>query len=215
MPKVKNAIGLQKAKSLEWDELNKMTNKELQQVIKIIAPRANKRLEHFSKSRLQSTPAIASLKNAMKYSGDVNKLRFKEKGFTKMKRAELLKEARNVTKFYRARTSSVKETYKIQRQIQDKLNIKISAKDWAKYWDIWDKVRELHPDVLNNQNMYNVIKEHINVEFENKKSISDDTVDDIVAEINRTYNEMYEQVQERENALMPKLTIKGRKAKKK
>ena len=162
---------------LSGTQLNKLSRKELAQVVSRLDSTANKRLRRFEKKDTTS-PATEYVKRTG------GKFSVKGKNIESLK-----KEYLRVKGFLEAETSTITGAKKVRKNVINKLKefgIDIKENQYDKFFKVYERLKEVDRTVSDKLLKYNVFEEIGNV-------IDNPNIDDIVNEMQKRIDEIYQQ----------------------
>lgn len=162
---------------LSGTQLNKLSRKELAQVVSRLGSTANKRLRRFEKKDTTS-PATEYVKRTG------GKFSVKGKNIESLK-----KEYLRVKGFLEAETSTITGAKKVRKNVINKLKefgIDIKENQYDKFFKVYERLKEVDRTVSDKLLKYNVFEEIGNV-------IDNPNIDDIVNEMQKRIDEIYQQ----------------------
>lgn len=162
---------------LSGTQLNKLSRKELAQVVSRLGSTANKRLRRFEKKDTTS-PATEYVKRTG------GKFSVKGKNIESLK-----KEYLRVKGFLEAETSTITGAKKVRKNVINKLKefgVDIKENQYDKFFKVYERLKEVDRTVSDKLLKYNVFEEIGNV-------IDNPNIDDIVNEMQKRIDEIYQQ----------------------
>lgn len=162
---------------LSGTQLNKLSRKELAQVVSRLGSTANKRLRRFEKKDT-SSPATEYVKRTG------GKFSVKGKNVESLK-----KEYLRVKGFLEAETSTITGAKKVRKNVINKLKefgVDIKENQYDKFFKVYERLKEVDRAVGDKLLKYNVFEEIGN-------ALDNPNIDDIVDEMQKRIDEIYQQ----------------------
>lgn len=162
---------------LTGNQLNKLSRKELSQVVSRLTSTANKRLRRFEKKDV-SSPATEYVKRTG------GKFSVKGKNIESLK-----KEYLRVKGFLESETSTITGTKKVRKNVINKLKefgVDIKESQYDKFFKVYERLKEVDRTVSDKLLKYNVFEEIGN-------ALDNPNIDDIVNEMRKRIDEIYKQ----------------------
>lgn len=162
---------------LNGAQLNKLSRKELAKIVSRLSSTANKRLRRFEKHDITS-PATEYVKRTG------GKFSVKGKNVDSLK-----KEYLRVKGFLESETSTITGAKKVRKDVINKLKylgVDIKENQYDKFFKVYERLKEVDRTVSDKLLKYNVFEEISN-------TIDNPNIDDIVNEIQKRIDEIYQQ----------------------
>lgn len=151
--------------NLPLTDLEKLTESQLRTVVGRGVSAGNKRLRRFQAKYGKIPYAGKGVERDQQYE----QVKFSALG---KDRQELMQEFARIKSYMKAETSSItgfeKVKQKSRKELKDKYGISISKKDFDDFWDIYEKIKELKPEVKERALKYTVL-DNIKVAIKDKR----------------------------------------------
>lgn len=166
---------------LNMDEfaLTHLDEKQLRPIVRQLADAANKRIKAMEKSGEKSPAYRGVMKSGGKFSTGGKDY------------SALQKEVSRELRFLKHKTSTLSGWKKVKEETAEKIEqfgFSLEKEEWSDFWDAYDKLSELDPDVKLESIKYDVFKE-IHSRMDDKSKSPEDIATGMKKEVKRLYEE--------------------------
>lgn len=175
-----NKLTVKNLLSISSSDFSKLSQKDLKKAVSVLASAGNKRLRRLEKSGVTSS----AYRHITHSGGDFS---IKGKNLNQL-RSEFIR-AKN---FLQSKGGSVTGARKIQRETissLEKVGVTLTEKQYNDFWEAYEKIKELSPEVANRRFKYGVLQNI--ADYMNDTDNMD--VDDIVSTIYENLSLIYEE----------------------
>ena len=155
--KLPDKLTLAYIEGLTDSEMNRLTTEQAKRVMDHLAMVANKRLERLRKAKqtfpdgskgslAEQSPAARGLKQSARGARAFTSSKKKLGATSRNYRARLMKEIAKAKRFVNAKTSQVKATKELAKDVESRVGEFKSSKQASKFWETFQKVLEQHPE---------------------------------------------------------------------
>lgn len=202
--------------NLPLTDLEKLTESQLRTVVGRGVSAGNKRLRRFQSKYGKIPYAGKGVERDQQYE----EVKFSAMGKDRM---ELMQEFARIKSYMKAETSSItgyeRVKAKSRKELKDRYGISISRKDFDDFWEIFEKIKELKPEVKEKGLKYTIL-ENIKVAMKDKRKElkeigaewDDLTPEEIAVKLvsSGRVDALYKAMKERENEINPSDFFSGK-----